>query len=104
MTGSKTTSKGPVTVNPTSMTVHLCVPEDQIRFLPKRRRAPEMHPRDVPLPRQGDVVYLSRTSAWHVLMVIFDWLAVDTVRVEVWLEHVSPPRHRAPVAVFSLTQ
>jgi hypothetical protein len=76
------------TVIPTLLSVHLCVPDDQARHLPKRRRAPESLPPNVPVPRQGDVIYLSRSSAWGVEVVVYDWLAPDELRIEVWLKHV----------------
>ena len=80
--------KPPAPVLPTLMTVHLCVPDDQVRHLPKRRRAPESLPSYLPVPRQGEVIYLSRTSAWAVQMVVHDWQAPDELRVEVWIRHV----------------
>lgn len=76
------------TVIPTLLSVHLCVPDDQVRHLPKRRKAPESLPPNVPVPRQGDVIYLSRTSAWGVSVVVYDWIAPDALRIEVWLKHV----------------
>ena len=88
---------------PTTITVHLCIPEDQHRHLPKRRRAPDVLPLDAPLPRQGDVLYLSTTSAWGVQMVIHHWLDVQTVRIEVWLQYVSSSRDARPTG-FMLTQ
>jgi len=91
MTRTKTTVAGNVNHN-TITTVHLCVPDDQSRYLPRRRRAPTNLPPDVPLPRQGDVVFLSRSSAWTVHMVIHDWQAPDNLRVEVWLVHVGTGR------------
>lgn len=77
------------TVIPTLLTVHLCVPDDQARHLPKRRKAPESLPPNIPVPRQGDVIYLSRSSAWAVSLVVHDWLAPDNLRIEVWLKHVA---------------
>jgi hypothetical protein len=49
-------------------------------------------PAGMPVPHQGDVVYLSPTSAWGVTMLVHEWLATDHLRVEVWLEHVGPAR------------
>jgi hypothetical protein len=83
--------------------VHLCVPEDQKRHLPKRRRAPAELPPEAPLPRQGEVIYLSSSSAWGVAMVIHEWLSQDMLRVEVWLEHVTASRNARPPG-FELTQ
>lgn len=85
------------------VTIHLCVPDDQERHLPKRRRAPQFLPSSVPLPRQGEVIYLSSTSAWGVTMVIHEWRAPTDLRIEVWLEHVGSARHARPSG-FTLTQ
>ena len=82
---------------------HLCVPEDQVQYLPKRRRAPVYLPADVPLPRQGEIVYLSSSSAWVVLSVIHEWRSHEHLRVEIWIEHVSGSRHARPPG-FALTQ
>jgi hypothetical protein len=83
--------------------VHLCIPEDQERFLPKRRKAPPYLPPEAPLPRHGEVIYLSSSSAWGVAMVIHDWLAPDQLRIEIWLEYVNASRHLRPPG-FALTQ
>lgn len=83
--------------------IHLCIPDDQTRHLPKRRRAPAYLPTNVPLPRVGEVLYLSSSSAWAVAMVIHDWQAPNRLRIEVWLEHVSASRHARPTG-FALTQ
>jgi hypothetical protein len=76
------------TVIPALLTVHLCVPDDQVRHLPRRRRAPERLPPNVPVPRMGDIVYLARTSAWGVTAVVHDWVAPDELRIEIWLNHI----------------
>jgi hypothetical protein len=89
--------------NDTQVQVHLCVPEDQQRYLPKRRRAPAHMPPNAPIPRQGEVIYLSSTSAWGVAMVIYVWQSPAELRVEVWLEHVSGALHARPTG-FALTQ
>ena len=85
------------------MQVHLCIPEDQQRYLPKRRRAPAYLPKGAPMPRVGEVIYLSSSSAWAVAMVIHEWESPTRLRVEVWLEHVSASRHARPTG-FALTQ
>lgn len=88
---------------PTNMTVHLCIPDDQERHLPKRRRAPHLLPRDVPIPVTGDVLYLSSSSAWLVRMRIYEWRSAHDLRIELWMEWVGSARHaRAPG--FALTQ
>lgn len=88
---------------PTARTVHLCVPDDQERYLPKRLRAPMVLPPDIPMPRVGEVIYLARNSAWAVAMVIHSWHSIFELRVELWIEFVGNPRHARPVG-FSLTQ
>jgi hypothetical protein len=85
------------------LTIHLCVPDDQARYLPRRRRAPLVLPTTAPLPRQGEVIYLSPQSAWGVTMVIHEWHAQDTLRIEIWLEHVTSERRSRPSG-FVLTQ
>jgi hypothetical protein len=83
--------------------VHYCVPEDQKRFLPKRIQVPKHHPAHAPVPRQGEVIYLSSASAWGVDGVIHEWRHNATeLHVEVWLMHVSS-RHGRPSG-FMLTQ
>lgn len=86
-----------------SITIHFCIPNDQEAHLPKRRRAPHCMPPTVPLPRQGEVVYLSSSSAWGVTMVIHEWRSPSDLRIEVWLEHVGSSRHARPTG-FTLTQ
>lgn len=83
--------------------VCLCIPEDQQRYLPKRRCVPTCLSPDVPLPRRGEIVYLSSSSAWGVAMVIHEWRSPTHLCIEVWLEHVSGSRHTRPTG-FMLTQ
>lgn len=83
--------------------IKLCVPADQERHLPRRSRAPQFLPATAPLPRQGEVIYLSSTSAWGVELVIHEWLSPRDLHVEVWITHVDSARHRRPTG-FSLTQ
>lgn len=87
----------------TNVEVRLCVPEDQQAHLPKRRRAPTTLPTHAPLPRQGEVIYLSSSSAWGVELVIHEWLSPVDLRVEVWITHVGSSRQRRPTG-FQLTQ
>lgn len=86
-----------------NIAIHLCIADDQQRWLPKRRRAPHNLPANAPLPRMGEVIYLSSSSAWAVVMVIHEWLSVHDLRIEVWLEHVLGARHQRPSG-FSITQ
>lgn len=79
----------------THVTVHLCIPTDQLQHAPRRRRAPYELPPGAPVPRHGEVIYLSRSSAWGVAMVVHDWQAPDELRVEVWLEHVGGRRRQS---------
>lgn len=88
---------------PTNITTHICIPDDQAWHLPKRRRAPHTLPLDVPVPRVGDVIYLSSTSAWLVNMRIYEWRGPQDLRIELWLEWVGSARH-ARIAGFALTQ
>ena len=88
---------------PTEVQIHLCIPEDQERHLPKRRRAPLLLPRDVPLPRIGEVIYLSSSSAWTVRFVIHEWRSASELRIELWIECIGSARQSRP-AGFELTQ
>jgi hypothetical protein len=102
MKNTKLAPKGETNLAP-KITIHLCVPDDQERHLPARRRAPRYLPPTAPLPRQGEVIYLSSSSAWGVTMVIHEWRAPDELHIEVWLEHVGSSRHARPTG-FTLTQ
>ena len=82
--------------------VHLCIPEDQAKYLPRRRRVPRLWPGSAPLPRQGEVIYLSNTSAWGVSMVLHEWKTETLLRIELWLAHVKTSHNRP--SGFSLTQ
>lgn len=106
MTDSTTKHRSESGHIPSGVTVemHYCIAEDQQRWMPKRRRAPpHMSPRDVPVPRQGEVVYLSSSSAWGVAMIIHEWHAPNHLRIEVWLEHLASSRQQRPPG-FVLTQ
>lgn len=83
--------------------IHLCVPDDQKQFLPKRRRAPEYLPPSAPLPRIGELIYLSSSSAWGVELVIHEWLSPVDLHIEVWITHIGSSRSRRPDG-FALTQ
>ena len=97
------TTATPEAPTPTNISIHLCIPDDQERHLPKRRRAPHFLPLDAPLPATGDVIYLSSTSAWVVRMRIHEWRSPQDLRIELWLEWVGSARH-ARVAGFAITQ
>lgn len=78
---------------PLAIRIHLCVPDHEEHLLPKRRRAPILVPHAAPLPRVGEVVYLSSSSAWSVTMVVHSWQSARDLRVEIWLEHVGEGEH-----------
>lgn len=86
-----------------AVTVHLCIPEDQRMHAPKRRRAPTPVPASVPLPRIGEVVYLSSTTAWQVSGLTHEWRSSVELRIEVWLDYIGPARFGRPPE-FATTQ
>lgn len=92
-----------LTLPGTKVSVHLCIPDDQERHLPKRRRAPQYVPNDVPLPRVGEVIYLSSSSAWVVRTLIHEWRSSVDLRIELWLEWIGSARQERP-AGSSITQ
>lgn len=71
--------------------VHLCIPDDQLVHLTQGQAIPQW-PAGRRLPRNGEVIYLTSTSAWVVVMVIHELLPGSDVRVEVWLEWVGAAR------------
>lgn len=83
--------------------IHLCVPDDLQHLLPGRRRAPEHLPLSAPIPRRGDVIYLSSSSAWGVELVIYEWLNPTELHVQLWLAYVGDARAKRPPG-FSRTQ
>ena len=74
--------------------VKLCIPDDQQAHIPEFMPVGLNIPNGAPIPRQGEVVYLSSTSAWGVAMVVHEWLSPAELRVEVWLEHIGAARHK----------
>lgn len=103
-TESQSSSGGPIQAPPgVRVTRHLCVPDDQERHLPKRRRAPQFLPPEAPMPRQGEVLYLSSSSAWAVELVIHEWRSPIELRIEIWITHIGSARHSRPTG-FALTQ
>jgi hypothetical protein len=87
----------------TVVQVRYCVPDDQEQFLPGRRRHPHPLPGNVPLPRVGELIYLSSSSAWAVASVVHEWRSPTELLVQLWLEHVGSSRQaRAPG--FTVTQ
>lgn len=87
----------------TLVEIALCISDEQAVHMPKRRRAPPLWPRDVPMPRVDEVIYLSSSSAWAVRMVIHEWRNEHYLRIEIWLEWIGTARH-ARSAGFEVTQ
>lgn len=73
--------------------VRLCIPDEQLQYLPPYGTVPSAMPAGSVVPRKGEIVYLSSTSAWTVSLVIHEFLPGGTVRIEVWLEWVGSARH-----------
>lgn len=96
-------STTPADSRPVKVDVHICVSDDQSPMLPSRRRAPDLLPANVPIPRTGEVVYLSSTSAWLVTSVVHEWLNKHHLRVQVWCDYHGSGRYR-PRPDFDLTQ
>lgn len=80
--------------------VHVCIPDDQLANIPSGMAIPAW-PAGATLPRTGDVVYLTSTSAWGVMLVIHE-LVPGGVRVEVWLEFVAESRHHRSAEIRSI--
>jgi len=76
----------------------LCIPDDELHRVPGCAAAllSRPMPPGAPVPRQGDVVYLTSTSAWAVSLVVHEWLAGGQLRIEVWLGYVGTGRHTRP--------
>lgn len=89
--------------NALNLEVRFCIPNDQEKHLPARRRHPAVLPAGAPIPRQDDIVYLSSSSAWGVRAVIHEWRSPTDLNVQVWLEYVGSSR-QARVTGFSTTQ
>lgn len=83
--------------------IHMCVADDQERHLPKRRRAPRFLPLMAPLPRVGEVIYLSSSSAWQVDQIVHEWRSPQDLRIELWLVWIGNARHARPPG-FEVTQ
>ena len=78
---------------PQHVETRLCIPDDQLHQASDLPAWALELPDGAPLPRTGDVLYLSSTSAWGVSMVIHERLSHGFTRIEVWLEHVGASRH-----------
>lgn len=81
----------------------LSFPDDQRVHLPDYRPAPDLLPPGSPIPRLGEFVYLSSTSAWMVWRGVHEWLSPTGLRIEVWLDWVGSSR-QARNPDFMVTQ
>jgi hypothetical protein len=97
----------PKGTNHTTMTPAICIElkpvDEHAAMVPKRRRAPQFLPIQAPLPRQGEIVYLSSTSAWSVRGVLHEWLTPQYLHVTVLIEYQGHTHHAARPD-FALTQ
>lgn len=84
-------TRGPA-VPRTGVAVRYCFPDDQLPHVPENNRAPTQIPLSAPVPRTGDVVYLSSTSAWIVTTVIHEWRSPTDLIIEVWMDHLGGSR------------
>ena len=87
-----------------SISIEIRAVDESDAPLPKRRRTPRMLPITAPLPRIGEVLYLTSTSAWRVVMVVHEWLAPDHLTIVVWLTHAGSTHHTTPPPAFEITQ
>ncbi len=79
----------------TRLEVHLCVPDEDAPLLPDYMPLGAMRlPPGAPIPRVGEILYLSSTSAWCVETVVHEPLSPTSIRVEVWLTRVGAARCR----------
>lgn len=80
-----------------------CIHNDDAARAPSRRRWPVVLPKNAPLPRRGEFVYLTSSSAWRVDKLIHEWHGPHRLHIEVWLEYEGTGRHQRPSG-FDLTQ
>lgn len=73
--------------------IKLCISDDQLTHLPQGV-AVKTWPAGAVLPRVGEVVYLSSTSAWVVRIVVHEFLCGGDVSTEVWIDWIGAARHR----------
>lgn len=78
---------------PPRVRVRFRVPRDQAARLPPGPAA-ALLPASAPLPRAGEVLYLSNRSAWAVTVVIHEWRAPHDLRVELCMESIDPQPHQ----------
>lgn len=99
-----TQSNPPAQAPSATVVVRLCVGGHDERHIPRRRTAPQVLPNNAPLPRIGEVIYLSSTSAWGVELVIHDWRSADLLHIEVWITHVTGVARHSRHGLFARTQ
>lgn len=95
---------------PPTIEVGLVLMDEQVDYLPDLLAArylaqrpqdlnvslSELVPAGMPLPKKGDVLYLSSTSAWAVSLVVHEWLLGGRRRVLFYIEHVGASRTSRP--------
>ena len=77
--------------------------DESVNALPRRHRMPHYLPLCAPLPRAGELIYVSSTSAWRVSGVVHQWHAPDDLHVLVWVEFAGSTHHAGRPA-FDVTQ
>jgi hypothetical protein len=83
----------------------LCIPPDQLRFLPRRAKLPGALPIDA-LPRMGEAYYpVDDGGVWAVELIQNRWVSPTHLRIEVWIVNVDHtyPVHKRPPG-FEMTQ
>lgn len=76
---------------------HLCIPEDQVQYLPPGQHVRTLWPSGAAIPKREDIVYLTSTSAWVVFIVVHELLdGGQDVRVELWLNWIGASRNSRP--------
>ena len=87
----------------TAICIELRTEEQHAALLPRRSRAPQYLPVNAPLPRKGEIIYLTSTSAWGVHGVVHEWIAHDELRITVFIEPLGRTHHVGRPE-FALTQ
>jgi hypothetical protein len=82
----------PSNVNP-AICIELRPIDDDAHLLPRRRRHPQYLPLHTPLPRVGELLYLSSTSAWGVKGVLHEWIAPDRLNITVLIQYLGGSHH-----------
>jgi len=103
MAGTKNNPHPPSHVMTPAICIELRPTDEHAMLLPRRRRAPQYLPPQVPLPRQGEVIYLSSSSAWAVKGVLHEWLSPQQLHVTVLIEYQGQT-HYTSRPDFAVTQ